>query len=108
MSGLPLSVFINEIEAQEAVVHAMSHYGKNFVPYHCCKCGFWHLSPKSRETPSHKCNYCTSGDGVYKDSYRTEDEANLRANIIYKEQGIELRVYECEYGSGWHLTKSRY
>ena len=28
-----------------------------------------------------------------------------RADILRREQGAELRVYVCEHGHGWHLTK---
>lgn len=107
-SSLPLSQYVDKDAAQEDADYANVRYGNDMVPYICCKCGWWHLSPKSRETPSYKCAHCTGGDGVYKDSYRTKHEAELRADIIYKEQGICLRVYKCEYGSGWHLTKTRY
>lgn len=108
VSGQPLTQYVDEEEALSGVEYAKSHYDNDLSPYHCDKCGFWHLSPKSRQTPSHKCHYCTSRDGVQKDSYRSKREANLRADIIYREKGILLDVYQCQFSAGWHLTKSFY
>lgn len=104
-SGQPLSCYDSEYDAQQAAEYANEHYENNLSPYKCHKCEFWHLSPKSRMTPSTTCHWCTGGDGNFKASYRTEREANARADIIYQEQGIVLKVYQCEYGAGWHLTK---
>ncbi|QHS15479.1 hypothetical protein GUY17_05970 [Shewanella sp. Arc9-LZ] len=107
-SGKPLTQYYDEEEAQGAADYSKEFYGDDLSPYHCSKCDLWHLSPKSRQTPSQKCNRCTGGYGVEKESYRSKLEARLRADIIYDEQGISLRVYKCKYGFGWHLTKSQF
>ena len=60
---------------------------------------------ENRQTPSTKCPVCTGTDGKPKETYRNESEAQRRADILRKEQGAELRVYSCEKGHGWHLTK---
>ena len=105
ISGQPLSQYFDEHEAQNAAEYSKENHNNDLIPYKCDKCGFWHLSPKNRQTPSQKCNVCTAGDGTPKDTYRSYQEANTRSNIIYHEQGVELKVYECRFGNGWHLTK---
>lgn len=107
VSGKPLSFYYTEFESQIAAEYSKNIYGNELTPYECQRCSYWHLSPKARMTPSKKCNWCTAADGEYKNSYRTIKEARLRAKIIYEEQGIDLKVYECKYGEGWHLTKGR-
>ncbi|TKB03365.1 hypothetical protein E5672_10010 [Alteromonas portus] len=106
VSGKPLTQYYDEAEAQGAADYCKEHYDNDLIPYQCAKCDLWHLSPKSRQTPSQKCSRCIGGYGVEKESYRTKLEARKRANIIYDEQGVILRVYKCKYGNGWHLTKS--
>lgn len=106
ISGQPLSVYFDEFDAQLAADYAKEMYGNDLTPYKCDKCHDWHLSPKTRMTPSKKCGFCTGADGNSKDTYRTKDEAKKRAKIIYEEHGRKLKVYKCKYGDGWHLTKS--
>jgi len=93
MSGKPLTQYYDAEEAEGAAEYSKEYYGNDLSPYNCNKCGLWHLSPMGRQTPSQKCSRCTGGDGVEKDAYRSKREAHLRANIIYDEQGISLRVY---------------
>ncbi|EGQ8177308.1 hypothetical protein DXJ84_15320 [Vibrio parahaemolyticus] len=108
MSGQPLTEFYSEEDAQNAAQYSHENFGNNITPYKCTKCSLWHLSPRSRQTPSKKCHRCTGRDGLFKDSYRSKRDTRLRAEIIYLEHGISLRSYKCKYGSGWHLTKSDY
>lgn len=107
VSGKPLSSYYTEFEAQSAAEYAKNVYDDELAPYKCQRCDYWHLSPKCRMTPSQKCSRCTSAIGEYKNSYPRSKEARLRASIIYDEKGIELEVYKCRYGNGWHLTKTR-
>lgn len=104
-TGKPLTEYESEREAKEGADHARKRYQSKLIPYHCDKCGMWHLSPASRQTPSRKCTRCTGSDGKLKESYQTEADAWRRADIIRKEQGAVLRVYPCEHGNGWHLTR---
>lgn len=104
-SGKPLTEYESEREAQEGADHAQSSYGRKLVPYQCDTCSLWHLAPENRQTPSTKCPVCTSTDGKPKDSYRNQSEAQRRADLLRQEQGATLRVYVCEHGHGWHLTK---
>ncbi|HJP31191.1 MAG: hypothetical protein QF689_07555 [Candidatus Latescibacteria bacterium] len=104
-SGKPLTEYDSESEAEEGAVHARERFGKQLVPYRCDTCERWHLSPANRQTPSTKCGQCTGADGRPKDTYRNESEAQRRADILRREQGADLRVYACEHGSGWHLTR---
>jgi hypothetical protein len=105
VSGAPLSQYFYLEEAQDAAEYLKENHDKELVPYECNRCDFWHLSPKSRITPSKKCKRCTSGDGYFKDTYRSSSEANRRADIIFDEKQMNLTVYQCKYGEGWHLTK---
>ena len=105
ISGKALTFYFNEIEAKLAAEYSKECYGTELAPYECKKCDCWHLSPKNRITPSRKCGWCTGSDGAPKDTYRTRNEAVTRADIIYQEKGVDLKVYECRHGEGWHLTK---
>jgi len=104
-SGKPLTEYDSEGEAKEGAEHVRQRYGTKMVPYRCDTCGKWHLSLESRQTPSTKCPVCTGADGKPKDAYRTEADARRRAAILRQEQGRDLRVYPCEHGHGWHLTR---
>ena len=106
-SGKPLTEYLSKGEAQEGANHAGSRYGRRLVPYQCGTCGLWHLAPENRQTPSTSCPVCTGVNGTPKDSYRNRQEAQRRADILRQEQGAALRVYACEHGYGWHLTRGR-
>jgi hypothetical protein len=105
-SGKPLTEYDSQSEAREGAAHALERFRKQLVPYACDTCDKWHLSPADRQTPSTKCPVCRSADGLAKESYRNEQEARRRAQILRGEQGADLRVYSCEHGHGWHLTRS--
>lgn len=106
-TGKALTEYASQEEAQEGADYASSNYGRHMDPYKCDKCKQWHIAPESRRTPSNKCPKCVGTDGVAKDAYRSESEAKRRANILRKEQGADLKVYACEHGNGWHLTKKK-
>jgi hypothetical protein len=78
----------------------------DLTPYQCDRCHRWHLAPRSRHTPCTSCPVCTGADGQPKASYVTDEDAKRRAEILHAEQGVNLRVYHCPSGTGWHLTKS--
>jgi hypothetical protein len=103
--GKPLVAYETKYEAQNGATHAKITYGSEMAPYKCRKCTAWHLSPKERETPSEACHYCRDSHGDSKALYCSEAAAKQRANILGKEKGIHLRVYECPHQQGWHLTK---
>lgn len=98
--GTPRRAYPNRLAAEEGARHALSAYGNRMVPYWCNRCGSWHLCPADRHTPSHPCCSCS------KQAYESEDAAELRANILARERRVFLRVYECPYGEGSHLTSS--
>lgn len=103
-TGKPLSAYSSEPEASDAANYIKDRYGNDMTPYRCSKCRLWHLSPKSRQTPSECCAYCRDSRGNGKDLYYTEASAQRRADILHKERGIHLRIYECPHMTGWHLT----
>ena len=104
-TGRPLSAYSSEFAAQESADYENSQRGCGLAPYLCDKCGQWHLSPQDRQTPSTKCDTCTGSDGMRKSLYESEAAASKRAEILYKEQGVVLKVYQCPYNDGWHLAK---
>lgn len=107
-SGRPLTEYDTKAEAKAAAGYAnKTHQNNDLVPYKCRQCGFWHLSPADRQTPSTSCPVCRGADGKPKDSYLNQDSAHRRADLLRKEQGVTLKVYKCEHGNGWHLTKQK-
>lgn len=99
--GKPRRAYSNQRLAEEGARHALEAYGNRMVPYHCNQCGSWHLCPVYRHTPGHYCHDCE------KQAYVSESAAERRALILEREQETFLRVYECPYGEGWHLTSKR-
>ncbi|MDR2097024.1 MAG: hypothetical protein LBP37_00720 [Spirochaetaceae bacterium] len=51
------------------------------------------------------CPHCTGSDGNSKEIYDSPEEAMQRAEHIKETRGVQLKIYRCEYGNGWHLTK---
>lgn len=108
-TGRPLTEYDSKIEAKSAANFANKNFtGNDLVPYKCNRCGFWHLSPADRQTPSKTCSVCRGADGKLKEAYLNESTAKQRAELLCKEQGVTLKVYECEHGNGWHLTKQQH
>jgi len=104
--GEPLSTYYTEYDAEEGAAYVLSQHRHDLSPYECSECGYWHLSPKKRQTPSKECIHCTDSNGKHKELYETEDAASRRAEIIFEEQKIKLKVYPCPHQKGWHLTKN--
>ena len=103
VTGKPLKSYESESEAEEAIAYVKATYGNEQVKYLCQRCGYWHLSPKDRQTPNHK-SYCLDSNGRPKQAYPTQESALRRAEIIYKEKGTRLYVYQCDDCGEWHLT----
>lgn len=101
-TGQPLTEYATEVEAADAAAYVARRSGEELVPYECDTCGLWHLSPMSRQTPS-RTSACAGRDGRPKAAYDTRDDAERRAEILYEDRGISLRVYDCACGA-WHLT----
>lgn len=105
-SGQPLTEYDTEADALCGAGYAQREYGSLLVPYRCDRCSCWHLSPASRHTPCRQCHRCVGRDGRSKAAYTDREAAERRAEILLEEQGVRLRAYPCDYGGGWHLTKS--
>lgn len=104
-SGKPLTCYETEEEAFDAIKDMEDRF-KDSVPmcsYKCTKCGYYHLSPKNRHTESKLCS-CEDSNGKKKQLYNTKESAQRRANILKKEKNVELFVYPCPHGNGYHLT----
>ena len=96
--GRPRRSYRSRTAAEEGVYQAKHRYGNDMVPYTCKQCGNYHLCPPTRLTPSHHCEPCE------KLAYDTLEGAFSRADILEEERSVELAVYECAHGEGWHLT----
>ncbi len=48
---------------------------------------------------------CTDSHGKTKDLYDSEEAAQKEASIFAAQKKIQLKVYVCPNGCGWHLTK---
>ena len=105
VSQQPLTEYDTFEDARHGAAYARHQHGSHMTPYPCDRCGKWHLTPSERRTPSHTCDWCRGSDGKAKEAYVTEEDAERRARILLTERGVRLRAYECEHGSGWHLTK---
>jgi hypothetical protein len=105
ISRKPLTSYENEVEALEAIKYLKdNHITKStMVSYKCPECGYFHLSPKSRQTKSVTCG-CLDSNNKPKQLYENEESAKRRANIIKKEKHVSLFVYPCPSKKGYHLT----
>jgi len=101
----PLTTYLSVDEAVSNATYVNTKFERNLVPYECDKCSLWHLTPKNRQTQSRECDYCTDSNGSSKQLYFTKNDAQKRADILFKENGILLNIYECPHESGYHLTK---
>jgi multidrug resistance efflux pump len=48
---------------------------------------------------------CTDAQRKAKDLYESEESAKEQISKLPKEKRLQLSVYRCPYGCGWHLTK---
>ena len=101
--GSPLKSYESEREADEAILYVRRTYGNLQVKYRCNRCGFWHLSPKDRQTSCH-ISSCLDSNGRPKQAYRTKEDAERRAQILFEEKGKRLFVYQCDICGEYHLT----
>lgn len=106
MSGKPITSYENEEEALDAVNYIKDNY-KNTVPmvsYKCTKCGFYHLSPKSRKSEIEQCG-CKDSNGDNKQLFDTKKAAKIKADKFRRRHGIQLFVYSCPNSDGFHLSE---
>lgn len=85
--GTPLKSYATEPEADEAIQYVKARYGNEQVKYKCSKCGFYHLSPKERQTANFLSN-CLDSNGTPKHAYQTKADAERRAEIIFQEKEL--------------------
>lgn len=103
--GQPLTEYPSSAAAMEAARYVAGQHRLDLTPYRCSRCHHWHLSPRSRNTPSDRCSFCTSSSGEAKALYPSKSDAVQRARIIGEERGLRLKVYACPHTRGWHLTR---
>lgn len=105
----PLSVYTTEAEAQQSADYQRYENGRSLYPYHCERCGLWHLAPTaSRINVLRNACSCADSCGRHKDLYLSYEDA-LKAKTKRESEGAcPLYIYPCETRSGYHLThKSR-
>jgi hypothetical protein len=107
-TGSPLNEYRYRGDAEKHARFLRTEHGTEFVPYQCGRCGLWHLSPAERQTPSRPCSFCRDHNGHAKDLYASENAAKKRAEIIFRERGIRLKVYRCPSQTGWHLSSGQF
>ncbi|MBT8348739.1 MAG: hypothetical protein HKP62_04750 [Sulfurovum sp.] len=62
----------------------------------------------SEEHPSVQKNdicSCTDSNGQPKDLYRSEASAKKVLKMLSSQKKLQLSIYICPHGCGWHLTK---
>ena len=104
VSGEPLREFDRRAEAKRAVKLDPREW-RNMEAYRCPKCDRWHLRAVQDSDPiptDTTCLMCCGRDGRPKVSYPSFDAAREAADAM---TGVELTVYECPHGRGWHLTR---
>lgn len=106
-SGNPLSVYKSLSEAQESADYQLSQSGVRLSPYRCSICGDFHLKPTDFFVKKiiSSCS-CTDHNGRKKDCYETRSDAEKMASIRAS-VGIQLYVYSCPQGIGFHLTSRK-
>lgn len=103
-TGEPLSVYITEQEAQQSV-DFQKQCGRSLYPYQCTKCGYWHIAPTiSRINVKHNACDCRDSNSNPKDLYLTLEDAEKAKYKREAEGSDTLRIYECPYKLGYHLT----
>lgn len=100
----PRSVYATESEAQQSANYQLQN-GHSLYPYHCTRCGLWHLAPtESRINVLHKACHCEDSLGRHKDLYLSREDAEKARRKRESEGAGQLYVYECPDGRGYHLT----
>ena len=101
--GKEINGFTDLEEANSSSKYMETQFKKEFYVYFCDDCKLYHISPKDRQTRMFK-SECLDSSGKPKQSYLTEQEANIRKDIIFKEKGIKLFSYKCDKCNYFHLT----
>lgn len=106
-NGNPLSEYRTFQEAQESADYQYSQTGTEFTPYECDICGMYHLKPTAYycEHSAKFCS-CTDHNGKRKDAYATKADAEKMMGIR-AQAGVQLYMYRCPQGNGFHLTSRK-
>jgi hypothetical protein len=59
----------------------------------------------AKQSPLKRCAHCRGKDGKYKIIYETPDLALEAIKYLESEKHIQLTLYQCPCGNGYHLTK---
>ena len=71
-----LSVYETEAEAQQSANYQRYENGRSLYPYHCERCGLWHLAPtETRINVLHNACSCLDSSGKHKDLYLSREDA---------------------------------
>ena len=112
ISGKALTQYDCYYKAMCAAAYVSEEHGKEMVSYKCERCQLWHLTPIERQTEHTNWScMCKDENGQSKDCYKSKEDAQRRAQILKKEMGANLYVYQCPetdkdyFDCIWHLTK---
>ena len=106
-TGKPLMSHYTQAHANEEVARVATFHKKLMHCYQCERCRHWHLAPGSAYEQPRECGTCQGRDGLFKHLYETESDAEQAICRLETTRYVRLRVYECPYEPGFHLT-SRY
>lgn len=101
----PLTEFYSLYDAESSALYEKQIRGINLYVYQCDKCGLFHLAPEDSKlnVRKHACS-CRDSKGNPKSLYLTKEDAEKQLIKSQKEQRIQLKIYPCEQGLGYHLT----
>ena len=108
ISRMPLTEYASEDAAYEGASYERFRSGRRLAPYRCGTCGNYHLAPRERMVDATIACGCTNSSGEPKALYKSQRDAMKRVDMLRRERGMDLDVYPCEVGLGWHLTKARW
>ena len=104
-TGLPLTVYTTEAQAEASALYEKTMRGSMLYPYLCDKCGYYHLAPiESKLNVKRNACSCLDSQGRHKALYLTREDAEKQRTKSEKEQHIVLKIYSCNEGKGFHLT----
>lgn len=105
----PLTNYLNEKDAQSGITFLSQKVpGQVFLSYKCPKCPYYHV--KRDKDDLFKLNKiesnckCTDHDKGIKGKYATYQDAEKMKTILFNSKKLNLKIYQCPNGDGFHLT----
>ncbi len=103
--GKPRSCYETYEQAQNSADYMKTVKRVDFYPYKCNQCGYYHLALKKDKINFRESGcFCTDSNGNRKNLYATYKDALKAKSKAEAKRNVELEIYECPEGEGWHLT----